>query len=364
MAYSPTWPHPPSMSPSVPLIGDPVEIVDAKDAVFLDGGNMHSRLDFLDARLRSRAVILFLTGSILGLCGFLFAAFLGFHKFFFEGGRNLYGQPFGRHNYFPQTVSEMVRDPNTPAGKCFFAFMLTGAFCMLMSWYPMELRNVYVGDDRMLCCLGGPTCITMRNILPPIGMLIVACIPTTPAMQAGFRDEVTVQIHTLGAVLMIGTYIGFEAYALGSPNIRLHGRREKALRSATLLICIIGGVGFLLLGQMIVNNDPDPDSCWDKWLMPNSTINNYAMDNHKLGTWVENAEKGEDGKMRVFQVAEHGCLAIKVWNYICECLAGLGMIFNMLAIWYFCPERHLHFTRTELQSVAGVVVSDSDALSE
>lgn len=339
-----------------PLVGDPVKLRRGQSEA-----TVHARLDFLDARIRQRAVVLFFTGAMLGLCGFLFAAFLGLYKFKHESGTNVYGEPFPRHNYFPQTVSEMVHDPTTPSGKCFFAFMMSGALCMLMSWYPMELRNVYVGDDRMFCGLGGPTCIAMRNILPPLGMFMVACIPTTPAMQAGFRDQVTVQVHTLGAVLMLGTYIGFEGYALTSSNIKTHNRTERALRSATLLLCIVGAIGFLVLGQMIVNNDPDPDSCWDKWLLPNATIDQYAVDHGYLGTWVKNAIRGEEGDMRQFQAAKHGCLAMKAWSYVSECLAGVGMIFNMLVIWYYCPERHLHLIPKELPSLGGGSESeDSD----
>lgn len=350
-------------SEGVPLVGAPVKFQAGGPGCHLYGGDLQGRIDFIDARIRQRAVIMFLTGAILGLCGFLFAAFLGFHKFFYEIGTNLYGEQFERHNYFPQTVSEMVHDPNTPAGKCFFAFMVIGAICMLMSWYPMELRNVYVGDDaKMLCCLGGPSCIAMRSILPPIGMLIVACIPTTPAMQAGFRDEVTVQIHTLGAVLMIGTYIGFESYALLSSRVPFHSQLEKSLRIVTLLICIVGAVGFLVLGQVIVNNDPDPESCWDKWLEPNATINAYAHSHDHYGTWVKNSVRWEAGKMRRYQVAMHSCLAIKVMNYVSECVAGLGMIANMLVIWVYCPERKLHLAQKTLSKIAGA--SETEDSSE
>merc|ERR1719512_153640 len=86
----------------------------------------------------------------MGLLGFLFAGFLGVYRSTHEVHRRNFRGELMNHSYWPATVSEMVSDPFSPAGMVFFAFVVIGAMCMMLSWYPWHLVNVYIGDDFAL----------------------------------------------------------------------------------------------------------------------------------------------------------------------------------------------------------------------
>merc|ERR1719436_675399 len=95
---------------------------------------------------------------------------------------------------------------------------------MLLSWYPWQLRNVYIGDDLVLGDglfgldpTGRPNGIKLlmlRQFLPPIGIMMVACIPAPPGANRQFTDKVSSIVHTMGAVMSIGGYAIIEFYTL------------------------------------------------------------------------------------------------------------------------------------------------------
>merc|ERR1719235_1885912 len=154
----------------------------------------------------------------MGFTGFVFVAFLGFHEILTNSSADaerhqMLGHDYASgHDYMPQSVSEMVHSPDTAVGKIFFGFMMIGALCLLMSWYPESLANVFVGDDQKVCCCFGPSVSTARNFLPPLGMMLVATITAVPGPQSTFNDVVSTNIHTFGAIIMIGGYAAFEAH--------------------------------------------------------------------------------------------------------------------------------------------------------
>merc|ERR1719221_494529 len=110
------------------------------------------------------------------------------------------------HGYFASTVSEMVHNPNSPAGKCFRGFEFIASILIFQSWYPWHLRNCYIGDDMTLPCAGCISWTTFRQLVPSTGMMIVATITITPAAQANAEDSMSVAIHLAGAVMLFGGY--------------------------------------------------------------------------------------------------------------------------------------------------------------
>lgn len=301
---------------------------------------MH-RINYVDSQQRLRSVTLLMVGSLCGLLGFLFAAFLGISTYKAEVDTNYLGQPYASgHNYFPQTVSEMVYDPTSACGKCFFAFCLIGAICILMSWYPWQLRNVYVGDDAKI---GTCTWVNLRVYLPPVGMMLVACIPTTPAANATFRDRVTVLIHTAGAVMMIGGYAIFEVYTLfcASHTRVVIKKREWKIRLACVILSVIGIVGFQVCGLLATKSESWGWCCMDDWrsVFPADVDNMTAHDEY--GKAAEDSLAIDLGHKAVFNTAYGRVLRIKQAEYWFEVFAGLFMIASHLTIWWYCPERSL-----------------------
>merc|ERR1719188_907835 len=121
-------------------------------------------------------------GSISGLLGFIFAFVIGVIRECMQGKSDVFDRPFKSGlGYFPSTVSEMVHDPDSPAGKVFFAFCFVGAVLIFFSWYPTMLRNAYIGDDPQIC---GVAWVTWRQFVPAPGMMKLSIITTVPLAQA------------------------------------------------------------------------------------------------------------------------------------------------------------------------------------
>jgi len=273
------------------------------------------------AQLASRkATSLLWMGSLSGLLGFVFAFFLGLIKYFegvdtFESG----------NGFFPPTVSEMVHDPGSAAGKCFFAFELIGAICIFLSWYPFELRNVYIGDD--LKTPFGLSWVTGRQYMPPIGMMIVACVPTTPAAQADLADQVTVGVHCLGAGMMFIGYIFLEGRTLAwgiwkDSNVPLRiNPREWWVRCVILTGVLHGFCCFIAFQAIMI---PDLGlCCFDEW-----------------------APKEGYEKVQLVNTASGWILFFKIGSYFGEVVSGLCLIASHMAIWYYCEERRVDLVET------------------
>jgi len=325
--------------------------------------SVEDRVKFIDGQQRQRSAALLCFGASMGLLGFGFVAWLGFHEIYTSSHREahrhqLLGHWYASDNdYMPQSVSEMVHDPASAVGKVFFGFMMIGAICMMVSWYPQELGNVFVGDDALCCCVFGPSLVTARNFLPPVGMMLVACITAVPAPQAHYDDNVSTNIHTLGAIAMIGGYAVLEIHALwpGRAVIRIK-RAERIMRWVTIGICLSGAVVFQYCGSVIVNPGP-PDSCWDKWAIPVPRNETHVdLVDFQPGAVVWNKERASEHVMRLVDTAYGSCLLYKQANYIGECVAGVFMIANMLVIWFFCDERKIN-----LEEYAMIQLSDGES---
>jgi hypothetical protein len=290
-----------------------------------------------------RSVSLILAGSVCGLLGFLFAGFLGIWRFVEEVGHNFHGDTFpSGHNYWPQTVSMMVRDPSTPSGKCFFAFESIAAICILVSWYPWQLRNVYVGDDVSWC---GVRVLNMRTLLPPIGMILVSHIQVLPMAQRGFRDHVSGAIHGIGAVMMIGGYSIFELQCLLSKKAPMRGN-ERCIRWCLVLCTLFCGLCFGVIGATLANSEDLGICCMDVWRVP--TIADIAKANgaRHPGVAVKNMLARDDDRPRLFDTAHGMALNLKMLEYFMEVMSGIFMILSHWVIWWHCPERQLELGDT------------------
>jgi len=297
--------------------------------------------------------------------GFLFGAFLGFYKQMVEEGHiNFLGEQ-QNHSYFPATVSEMVYNTSSGGGKCFFAFVLIGGICMLSSWYPWQLRNVYIGDDLMIGppYLGknangkdrGVSVLMLRQFLPPIGIMIVACIPAPPAANRQFTDKVSSIVHTLGAVMSIGGYAVIELYTL----IRAEGKwgnlpvkfdtiqvykgkwGEWTTRMGVIICCLVCVGGFQLFGVLLGQADRFDICCTDEWRVPTEKDLEVLKSHRGEGYYVEDSIAKAHQVKLLYRAAYGPVLIFKLGEYWFEVLSGLLMLYSHMVIWWYCPERHI-----------------------
>lgn len=300
--------------------------------------SIDARLRYISGVSRVRSTCLMLTGSLLGFLGFGFAAFLGINSQYNRERFNIDGEqyPSGQH-YFPETVSEMVSHPDSPAGKAFFGFVITGATCILISWYPWYLRNVYVGDDIWSCQGFKGLFLNLRSLLPPVGMIIVACIRVVPKTQRTFADQVTANLHTVGAVSAIGGFCGLETITLivYPTNVSL-SPIEWQVRFVLCVCCIVAILCFQV-GGFLANNSNFGHP--DQWVPVTMANVNKALANDKPWTAQEDMFLYEAGFLGLYDTASGIDLMVKKLEFWGETLSGLLMIASHLAIWYFCPER-------------------------
>jgi len=301
---------------------------------------LRQRLEFFDGIKRKRSVSLLFVGAMSGLLGFVFAGFLGMWKHFNDSeiSYNYLGKPYeSGHNYFPQTVSEMVHDPKSPSGKCFFAFCMIGAICIMISNYPYHLRNTYVGDDY---CVFGVSLLSYRAFLPPIGMMLVACIRATPAPQASFADKITVLIHTFGAVIMIGGHAVFELHNIHfSTKADIKTLTEKLWRWAFLIGSVGSMIGFEICGFLAGQLPKHGVCCNDVWVIPTLHDIQQSFNVSHPGIAVLDSYMHEKDKAVLVNTASGAILGVKLAEYWTEVFAGIFMILGHLTIWFYAPER-------------------------
>eukprot|EP00929_Paragymnodinium_shiwhaense_P118669 TRINITY_DN90581_c0_g1_i1.p1 TRINITY_DN90581_c0_g1~~TRINITY_DN90581_c0_g1_i1.p1 ORF type:complete len:356 (+),score=67.63 TRINITY_DN90581_c0_g1_i1:71-1138(+) len=299
----------------------------------------HAPPDHADVHQRQRSVTLLLCGAICGFLGFAFAGFLGIWRSKVEDLElNYLGEPMpsGR-NFWPPSVSMMVRDPASPSGKCFFAFQTVAAICIMMSWYPWQLRNVYVGTRATMF---GVNLLNLRTLLPPIGMMLVTHIQVIPPAQRGFRDQVAVGLHSLGAIMMIGGFGLFELHSLLSGKVHTRGH-ERVIRYVLVIIGLMCAVCFFILSIAVDNSKHLSICCDDIWRVPTLEEIETATKSGHPGAAVRSMLAHEMNRPQLYNTASGAMLHLKEATYWFEVLSGLLMICSHLTIWYYCPERQL-----------------------
>eukprot|EP00929_Paragymnodinium_shiwhaense_P049162 TRINITY_DN24814_c0_g1_i1.p1 TRINITY_DN24814_c0_g1~~TRINITY_DN24814_c0_g1_i1.p1 ORF type:complete len:430 (+),score=45.87 TRINITY_DN24814_c0_g1_i1:70-1359(+) len=330
---------------------------------------------YLHGHTRGMSVAYLGIGSMCGFFGFMIAGYLGLQRFSGGDEKNAFGEDFpSGHQYHPLTVSDMVADPSSPEGKCFFAFCLAGSMCLLISGYPWKLKSVYVGDDIRLC-FRDVTYVNLRTFWPPVGMLLVCCCTVT----RGPRDDsekLAVWVHTIGAVMMLGGYMVFECHSLwrlwSHPSALQ--RKEKHIRAALMLLCIVTACLFevcsvvaastitrCLLSQERSIGGCRCDSeqaraafmtegwkttCIDEYLEPTQANITDAEEQHHLLVAVRLELAIARKKAVLYNTASGWFLFLKQINFWCEVIAGLSMLASQGAIYWFCLERAVNLDDT------------------
>eukprot|EP00931_Biecheleriopsis_adriatica_P075396 TRINITY_DN49263_c0_g1_i1.p1 TRINITY_DN49263_c0_g1~~TRINITY_DN49263_c0_g1_i1.p1 ORF type:complete len:393 (-),score=53.57 TRINITY_DN49263_c0_g1_i1:36-1166(-) len=298
----------------------------------------------LEQRLQKRAVLMLFVSCLSALLAFGVSFLIGIHKVCFERlQQNFLGDSFASGmNHVPSTVSEMVHDHNAPEGFAFNAFCLIGSICLLGSWYPMSLRNVYVGDDHLIYCTP-ISWATFRHFFPPIGMLLVTSIPAKPPANRVFGDNVAIVFHTLGAVLMIGGYCISELHCLlcnRKASRLMFKPGERQVRLALVLLCLVCGFAFQIFG--VLDKRAKFWTCADVWKVPTEAQLEYLLQNRSLAFLSARAEEAaRTNTLLLYNTASGACLNIKSLEFFSETGAGLFMILSLFAIWWYCPERHV-----------------------
>lgn len=355
--HTSTMSHLISSASSLALNEDPSTLSESLlwDKVDIRRVSIHS-----DVRERRWTISFLFVGAVSGLCCFAFAFLLGILRFNWMPTHNFVGEDFPSGvNFHPATVSEMVNDPTSVEGKCFHAFGMIGAICILVSGYPWILRNVYKGDDLKVPIVpfwsASPRipALTLRHFLPPVGMMIVLNITVT----SGERDQMErwgAIIHTVGAVTMIGGYMICEIHCLWwSSEVRRQlnspATREMIIRKVLIIACAVSAVGFEILGVVLASVDdcgaecscdehaPWSRKCTDQWVDVTLANVTYAKEIGHLAAAIRCDAAMWQNKTMLSNTARGWVLTCKEGNCWFESLAGVFMLASHLVIWYYAP---------------------------
>jgi len=303
------------------------------------------RLEILEHRAhlrsgldRKRSAQMLFVGTVAGVLGFVFAFMIGAMKAYDRDKYDLNGKKFASGlSYFPSTVSEMVHDPTDPGGKCFFCFELTGAIILFMSSYPTMLRNAYVGDDAEVPYIK-VSWTTFRQFVPAPGMMLLAIITTVPAAQSDSLDQVCIQLHMIGALMLFIGYFLVEAYTVGwgpckepacQSLVESQGQtRELSLRKWCLHGILFWWITFCLLQALVLVPVPfAPADHFDVW-------GQLLKNNGK--PW----RKYNGMPVQLLDSAHMDVKVVKVVSYLSEVFCGICMLSSHLVVWYYCEERN------------------------
>jgi hypothetical protein len=284
-------------------------------------------------RKRSAAMLWF--GALFGFLGFGFAFLIGFWKFVSPQLSEFHQQFPSGWGYFPATVSEMVHDPNDPAGMCFFAFEFIGALLIFSSWYTFELQNVYVGNSDLVPLIRLVPCTQIswsmfRQFVPSLGMMLVATVTSAPFAQASALDRVCISIHLTAAVMLFAGYAVCEAWNIGFCN---KGSSIPTLKKAEVIVrkLFLAGIIWFYLGFCILNV---------ALLMP---LDKYGLG--KMDRWEPQTITHQDGsvfkEVVLVDTASGGVLFLKIVCYLCEVGCGLSLVGSLASIFHFCNERKI-----------------------
>lgn len=303
---------------------------------------------------------LMVTGFSCAFLGIWFATSLGVTKepvfeelksnpafYVKEETLNFIGEPYPSGQvYFAATISEMVCDPSSASGKCFLAFMSIAAFSLMFSTYASKLKSVSVGSTR--CCCYKNCCLVdhARNVLPSIGILLVAYIYIKPANYTP-ADNIALAIHTIGANTFIGGYGVLEAYCLYQAkkgNLPVTPGAFK-VRIAFLIGLALAGVTFMVGASVYPSVPKDEDlasppswCCGDVWRVPTDEDLAKALSINATFQYAKAKYAQDMGLDLLYNTAYGQGLA---WKKICfwgEAFSGVFMGLSLVTIWWNADE--------------------------
>mmetsp|Transcript_69628 Transcript_69628/g.168418 ORF Transcript_69628/g.168418 Transcript_69628/m.168418 type:complete len:357 (-) Transcript_69628:378-1448(-) len=302
-----------------------------EDESFMDGSGKTRRL----------ASAMLCLAAVMQTMGFVLCFVEGLMQFIRGKRVNFMGEPFASgFNYWPLTVSEMIHNPLEPQGQLFRAFALAVAMLLLVSAYPWNLANVYLGGVSSWA----QELMVLRHIAPPLGLIILSQVPVTPGAQATVPQRINIYVHLFGAMAMFGTYLAVEGYTLRySPKRTKRGRQKRCavevllmvLAPTFLVMSYISDASGLRFMHMTDGNTYRVPTEADL-----AKLKELSQQNVSYTKYYDDAlQAKDDGKPLLYDTAHGVAFALRVATYTVESMLGVCMSISMLFIWYHCKER-------------------------
>lgn len=233
-------------------------------------------------------------------------------------------------SFWPSTISESVSELTSPVSHVFLGFMLLGGFSLWQSAYTNECPTVNLEQLSTPCI--HIQINTLREILPPIGLILLAVVPMKPASSVyDLCDFIMTAVHLCGAQFCFVVFLACEAAALIDVKNRLEMEPlEFTLRA---LICGTGCAAMVVFavayGILSVFNGGDGNP----HVMPPFRGNTDMYQLNPL-----------DGVSILIRPALGPWKSIKMLSYSAEFIVALALLADSFVVWAFFY-RSLHAGR-------------------
>jgi len=262
----------------------------------------------------------------------------------------MYGEAFpsGKPFIF-DSISGMIHDNKSPAGKIFFACVQTATICLFVSGYPYFFSNVYTGSTPAFLCNNILTMNALRAYVVPIGLFLVLNAPVTQKNLSSAQQLIASTLfHTTGAVVALASWGWAELYYLAVYQKSNITRVERVLRWMCLICSLIGGVLYIMAPMFY-----QAGCCPDIYMPVNTTVMEIAahhhaftvaaMDGDLIQRQMEHPEVPIEDPLYngLYDTASGLVFDLKLATFWGEAVALFSVMAGSWVIWYFNEERHV-----------------------
>eukprot|EP00401_Gymnodinium_catenatum_P014701 CAMPEP_0117493450 /NCGR_PEP_ID=MMETSP0784-20121206/19103_1 /TAXON_ID=39447 /ORGANISM="" /LENGTH=484 /DNA_ID=CAMNT_0005288301 /DNA_START=97 /DNA_END=1551 /DNA_ORIENTATION=+ len=223
--------------------------------------------------------------------------------------------------FWPSTISESVAQASSPASKIFLGFMLLASLCLLMSGYTHTCKTVLLSGVKVP--IFGLQVDTLRQLLPPVGLILLAVVPMKPTSYIyNLPDVLMTLVHLSGAQFCFVAFLICEACCLLDRRNReeMHGV-ELVLRTfITAVGCVAMFLFALFYGILMVFSGSEASP----YVAP--PFSGFS------DMYVKEVEAHQSFLVRP---AEGMWKGIKVLSYSAEFIVALSLLGDLFVVWFF-----------------------------
>jgi len=224
-------------------------------------------------------------------------------------------------SFWPSTISESVSEQASPASKIFLGFMLLASLCLLLSGYTHQCKTVDLGT--VLTPVISIQVNTVRQLLPPIGLILLAIVPMKPTSSIyNLCDMLMTVVHLCGAQFCFVAFLFCEALCLmDKKNVEEMTTNEFVLRGIIVTIGSVAMLSFVVFYAILM-------------LFSGSEASPYVVP--PFGGMSDMYYKSaEESISYLVRPAEGVWKVMKVLSYIAEFTVALSLLADLFVVWFF-----------------------------
>lgn len=223
--------------------------------------------------------------------------------------------------FWPSTISESVSATAEPESRIFLGFMITGAICLFASDYVSNIPSVDVPQKKISCLGMVIHWNTLRWLLVPVGLILLAEVPMKPTSQIfNIIDLIMTGVHLTGAQFCFVVYLLCEFASLNDRENR--SEMTESEMKIRIVLLVVGSIAMATFGLMYVILFFFSGSEDIPFVRPPFSGNS---DLYKKDEVLAHSN--------LVRAAEGSWLGIKVTCYVAEYVLAMSILLSHVVIW-------------------------------